>query len=514
MKRYDWVLHLLICCTVLLGFASPLPAHNKATKVCYSLPGDGNFNISLSHGDVDAVTEMTGPDGVRKVVLDAGHGGKDGGCAGKHSLEKDIALDITLRLGQLIKRYHPDVEVIYTRNKDEFIPLHKRAEIANSNKADLFISIHCNTTAKKNSAIGTETFVMGLHRADDNLIVAKRENAAIAHEENFLEKYDGYDPNSAEAHITLSMYQNAFLDQSIKLANLIEDEFKTHGQRVSRGVKQAGFLVLRNTVMPSVLIEAGFLNHSKEEVILTSEEGKDRAAASIFNAFTKYKYDMDKEVVREAVKPEAVAVSHTAEVQPPAEINMPVEINKKEIKKQSAKIEPEPINYVERAKREMAKMKADKMATAKKDQSPNVATNTGKSEKSSRNYTTSSSVDKENLGKKPPVTKTKPVAVTNTKKKEPSSAASRDAKRLEFLVQLSASTAKLKTGEGKWNQVENVMIRYENNFYKYQIGGGGSYDKAAKLKNKLRTMGFSDCFVVAYYDDKPIAIKDAIALSH
>ena len=301
MKRFILAFSFLTFC---LGIYSPsitAKAPNKAAKVAYSLPDCANFNISLSNPDeIDPIASI-GSDGIKKVVLDAGHGGKDDGCSGKNSHEKDIALDITLRVGQLIKKHHPDVEVIYTRKRDEFIPLHERAAVANRNKADVFISIHCNTTAKRNSAIGTETFVMGLHRAEDNLLVAKRENAVIEHESDYESHYDGYDPNSDEGHIMLSMYQNAFLDQSISLANLIEDEFKSHGQRVSRGVKQAGFLVLRNTVMPSVLIEAGFLNHSKEESILTSEEGKDRTAAAIFNAFTKYKLDMDKMVVKSVI---------------------------------------------------------------------------------------------------------------------------------------------------------------------------------------------------------------------
>ncbi|MCB0688117.1 MAG: N-acetylmuramoyl-L-alanine amidase, partial [Saprospiraceae bacterium] len=259
MKRYLSAFSTLSLGLLIFCFSITANASIKGAKVAYSLPDYDYFNISLSNfDDVDPIPSI-GSDGVKKVVLDAGHGGKDGGCSGKNSKEKDIALDITLRVGQLIKKHHPDVEVIYTRKMDEFIPLHERAAIANRNEADIFISIHCNTTAKRNSALGTETFVMGLHRAEDNLMVAKRENSVITQENNYEQHYDGYDPNSDEGHIMLSMYQNAFLDQSIALANLIEEEFKNHGQRVSRGVKQAGFLVLRNTVMPSVLIEAGFL---------------------------------------------------------------------------------------------------------------------------------------------------------------------------------------------------------------------------------------------------------------
>ncbi|MDX1477951.1 MAG: N-acetylmuramoyl-L-alanine amidase [Saprospiraceae bacterium] len=224
-----------------------------------------------------------------RVVIDAGHGGKDPGCIGKLVREKDVALGITLALGRMLEEAYPDVEVLYTRDSDVFVPLHERARIANKAEADLFISVHANSVARRNSAYGTETFVLGLHRAEDNLEVAKRENAVILMEDDYQEHYDGYDPNSPEGHILLSMYQNAFLEQSIALAHRIEEQFKHKIKRHSRGVKQAGFLVLRNTTMPSVLVEAGFLSHDDEEAYLAREEGQQDIAASIFAAFAEYK---------------------------------------------------------------------------------------------------------------------------------------------------------------------------------------------------------------------------------
>ncbi|NND32142.1 MAG: hypothetical protein HKN76_06075 [Saprospiraceae bacterium] len=491
MKRYIAAFRILTFGFLIMGFSAPVGAICKMAKVGYSLPDCPNFNISLIDAIASDVDPMTGSKGIKKVVLDAGHGGKDEGCSGRNSKEKDIALDITLRVGQLIKRHHPDVEVIYTRNKDEFVPLHERASIANKNKADLFISIHCNTTAKKNSAIGTETFVMGLHRAEDNLMVAKRENSVIEHEHDYEKHYEGYDPNSDEGHITLSMYQNAFLDQSIMLANLIESEFKSHGQRVSRGVKQAGFLVLRNTVMPSVLIEAGFLNHNKEESILTSEEGKDRAAASIFNAFTKYKYDMDKMVASQSLSTiEAIPASHTIH-------NEPTSSDK--IASASANEEEPAVNYVERAKREMERMKKDK--SGKADMEKPAAVSVVKSETKEERTTSTAS---------------KPVISTKEEKQDvPASPGIKPReKKLEYVVQLSASTKKIRQAGGKWNEVENLMIRFENNMYKYQVGTIESYEAAVKTKERLRKMGFNDCFVVAYYNDQPIKVKDALAMSN
>jgi N-acetylmuramoyl-L-alanine amidase len=331
---------------------------------------------------------------------------------------------------------------------------------------------------------------MGLHLAEDNLQVAKRENAVIEHESNYEAHYDGYDPNSDEGHIMLSMFQNAFLDQSISLANLIEDEFKTHGQRVSRGVKQAGFLVLRSTVMPSVLIEAGFLNHSKEESILTSEEGKDRTAAAIFNAFTKYKLDMDKMVAHNqtSMQVEAIPASYTETQISPETTSEPV----------VSQDETESINYVERAKKEMERMQTQKNSGSKSEEKIVAAP------------------------AKPKVSNQKPVVkeaanLSEAKKQteqEPVNKIVPREKKLEYAVQLSASAKKIRSGGGKWDQVDNVMIRFENNLYKYQVGALNSYEDALAIKAKLKSLGFADCFVVAYYNDQLIQVKEALALSH
>jgi len=230
---------------------------------------------------------------VTTVVIDAGHGGKDPGALGKKSFEKDIALSIALKVGDYIKQNLPDVKVIYTRSTDEFIPLNTRAEIANKNKADLFISIHCNASASS-KAIGTETFVMGLHKSKDNLEVAKLENAAILYEEDYLETYDGYDPSSSESHIIFSLYQNAYLNQSIEIASNIQNQFRDRAQRHDRGVKQAPFIVLWRVTMPAILVEVGFIDNPKEEEYLMSETGQNHIASAIYRAFRDYKQQQDR----------------------------------------------------------------------------------------------------------------------------------------------------------------------------------------------------------------------------
>jgi N-acetylmuramoyl-L-alanine amidase len=228
---------------------------------------------------------------VRTIVIDPGHGGHDPGCHGSFAHEKNVALAVSLKLGKLIEQYFPDVKVIYTRKTDVFVELYRRAQIANENKADLFVCIHCNSGPK--TAYGAETFVMGLHKTDDNLNVAKRENAVILKEDNYERKYDGFDPNSAEANIIFSLYQNAFLDQSLYFADRLQHEFKNHANRHNRGVKQAGFLVLYKTTMPSVLIETGFLTNTEDEKFLKSEHGQHKMAHSILRAFNTYKHWVD-----------------------------------------------------------------------------------------------------------------------------------------------------------------------------------------------------------------------------
>jgi N-acetylmuramoyl-L-alanine amidase len=230
---------------------------------------------------------------LRTVVIDPGHGGLDDGTSGKLSKEKDIALAISLKVGNLIKENIPGINIIYTRDSDVFIPLNERADIANRNNADLFISIHCNGNTNI-YASGTETYAMGLHKSEGNLEVAKKENAAILYEEDYSTKYEGFDPNSTESYIIFTFLQNTFLQQSLNYASFVQDQFENRAQRKNRGVKQAGFLVLWKTTMPSVLIEVGFLTNPKEELYLVSNEGQDYIASAIYRAFKDYKKTIEE----------------------------------------------------------------------------------------------------------------------------------------------------------------------------------------------------------------------------
>ena len=228
---------------------------------------------------------------LRTIVIDAGHGGKDPGCSGFGSKEKDIALDVALKLGDFIKQNMEDVKIIYTRKSDVFIELHERAAIANRNNADLFISVHVN--AGPSGLYGTETFCMGLHKSEQNLEIAKRENASILMEQNHEHKYDGFDPNSPESYILFSLYQSAFMASSAKLAGKIEKEFGEINKRHSRGVKQAGFLVLWKTSMPSVLVETGFLTDTTDANYLKDEKGRLDTAWGIYSAVEDFRNEME-----------------------------------------------------------------------------------------------------------------------------------------------------------------------------------------------------------------------------
>ena len=223
------------------------------------------------------------------VVLDAGHGGHDPGAIGRRGKEKNINLSVALKLGRLIEDNCPDTKVVYTRKKDVFLPLHKRAEIANNAKANLFISIHTNAIAARNSDIrGTETYTLGLHKTQENLEVAKKENAVILIEDDYKQRYAGFNPNSSESYIIFEFMQDKNMAQSVDFATLIQRHFK-RCNRVDKGVHQAGFLVLRETSMPSVLIELGYISNPSEETYLLSDNGSSNLANAIYNAFLNYK---------------------------------------------------------------------------------------------------------------------------------------------------------------------------------------------------------------------------------
>jgi len=236
----------------------------------------------------DAAAQKESRGSFRTVVLDPGHGGKDPGALGKTAKEKDIVLAVALKVGEYLKKEMPDLNLVYTRNTDVFVPLDERAEIANKAKADLFVSIHANWISNPKIQ-GTETFVLGLHRSEENLEVAKKENSVIILEDDYSTKYEGFDPNQTESYIIFELMQNVYLDQSIEAASAIQQQFEKRVGRHNRGVKQAGFLVLRKTAMPGILVELGFLSNQDEEKFMMSEEGQTYLASAIFRAIRDYK---------------------------------------------------------------------------------------------------------------------------------------------------------------------------------------------------------------------------------
>ena len=227
------------------------------------------------------------------LVIDAGHGGHDAGALGTFSKEKNINLNVALAFGRLVESNCPGVKVIYTRKTDVFIPLHQRADIANRNKADLFISIHTNALPKGAKATGLETYTLGMHRASDNFDVAKRENSVILIEKDYKQHYEGFDPSSSESYIMFEFLQDKNMAQSVELAKMVQKRTCAAAARPNKGVKQAGFLVLRETSMPSCLIELGFISTPSEEQFLNSDEGIANMGRGIYQAFCDYlaKYD-------------------------------------------------------------------------------------------------------------------------------------------------------------------------------------------------------------------------------
>lgn len=418
--------------------------------------------------------------GVTKVVIDAGHGGHDSGCLGRNSKEKDIALSISLKLGKYIEEHYSNVEVIYTRKTDKFLELHERAEIANNARADLFICIHCNSACmfdkKKKKEVcnrqieGVESWVMGLNKTDANLEVAKRENEVILLEKDYTSQYDGFDPNSPEANIIFSLYQNTFLEQSLRMASLVQQEVKGKG-RGGRGVKQAGFLVLFKTYMPSILIETGFLSNEKEEKYLMSVKGQDEIASAIFRAFQQYKGSHEN--VKEQESPKGKSEVQKEEVK----------TEKPEVKSEDKK--PEKPEVKEKA------VDANKVKTVEKETDKPVASikpvvQNGGEEK--KNGTDS--------------LKNKPVT-------EPSIISNAD-DVLQWGVQFYTAAKAVPDNHKIYKNFDDVREDYEKGIYKYSTGIFATRQDAVKLQSKIRSMGYNDAFVVAFFNGKKISIKEAM----
>ncbi len=396
------------------------------------------FELSAS----DPVPASRGDEGF-VVVLDAGHGGHDPGNLGNGYMEKNIALSIVLKIGEELKKI-PGIKVVYTRDDDSFVDLFVRGEIANKADADLFVSVHCDSHTS--NAHGAGTFVLGLHANKQNFEVAKKENSVIYLEDNYETRYANYDINSPESVIGLTIMQEEFLDQSILLAKLIQDNFTSKLKRNDRKVKQAGFIVLHQTFMPSVLIETGFLTNKEEGRYLNSSKGQAEMGKAIAEAILKY---------RTSIPDEQAVISNG-----PGQKSQPVV---RDVPKQA---DPD--------------LKSEKT----------LQTNPEKANSSDSQVAADAKTDEVN--ENPPAR----MQVAR--------------EGVTFKVQIMASSKNLPPGSPEFKGLNKISKEPVNNLYRYLYGETDTYMGAKLLKNNSDMKGFTTSYIVAYKDGKRIPLDDAL----
>lgn len=415
---------------------------------------------------------------IKKVVIDAGHGGNDPGCVVNGCSEKNITLSIALKLGRYIEKNIKDVQVIYTRKDDTFVELFQRAEIANQNKADLFISIHCNANPSS-APFGVETYVMGNHRSKANLEVAQKENASILLEDDYLKNYNGFDPNSTEAYIIFSLYQNAFLEQGLNLAAKVQKQLRDRVSRYDRGVKQAGFLVLFKTTMPSILTETGFLSNADERAFISSTKGQEYIASAIYRAFKEYKSETEdtrykKDEVDEIKDlPKINYDSLSKEVSKNNENDVVnndsiiAEANKNEVVKKDT-IKPE------------IKISPDTVKKNVQKEQPKQVKEQPKQAKENKNF-----------------------AKENTSKEVPK------VNKVVYKVQFTTSPVKLSKTNEVYRKFPDVYEYFNGGIYKYATGEYKSITETKPLLNEIRNKGYKDAFIVAFSNGERITLEEA-----
>jgi N-acetylmuramoyl-L-alanine amidase len=396
------------------------------------------------------------------VVIDAGHGGKDGGAVRGIYKEKDINLGVAKTLGELIEANFNDVKVVYTRKTDVFVDLDKRTQIANKAKANLFISIHTNSTAAKTTNVsGADTYILGLARSAENLEVAKRENSVILLEDNYTSKYEGFDPNSAESYIIFEFISNKYMEQSLQFADYVQKDFKGIAKRTDRGVRQAEFLVLRKTSMPSVLIELGFTNNQAEVKYLSSRLGQRTMATAIYSGFKKYKREFDKKQGRYVASPD-----NNEEFDDIAVEEAIIE----------DKVVIEDTYVVEKAGTPVVKESAGVKNLAKipkkRGQSPERIGETPKKE-------------------------------TDTSGKTEKAAVKNVSNQTEYRVQFFVSSKKLSDNSKEFKGLLPVSFYRDGGSYKYTYGSTTDYNEIIKIQRQVRAK-FKDAFVVRFKNGKRV----------
>ena len=391
------------------------------------------------------------------LVIDAGHGGHDAGAVGAITKEKAINLNVALAFGRLVERNCPDVKVIYTRKTDVFVPLHVRADIANKNKADLFISIHTNSLPRGRIARGIETYTLGMHRAADNLAVAKRENEVILYEKDYKQRYQGFDPNSSESYIMFEFMQDHNMAQSVELAKYVQRRTCSLTGRQNKGVKQAGFLVLRETSMPSCLIELGFISTADEERFLHSDNGVSQLGQGIYQAFLDYKRKHDNNI----------SVPYKAD-EPKQEVDIPQVVPERPVKETPAEpVKPvvsAPVRVVE-----TLQVKSDSVS-AKEEVAP---------------------VKKEVLPMKNEVVPAK-----------------NDGAPI-FKVQILASSSRLKPASPQLKGQTGADYYEEGGLFKYTIGASEDYNEISRLRKSL-LVNFPEAFIIAFKGGQKMDVRQAI----
>tara|TARA_R110002167_G_scaffold220786_1_gene425394 strand:+ start:1961 stop:3253 length:1293 start_codon:yes stop_codon:yes gene_type:complete len=387
------------------------------------------------------------------VVLDAGHGGHDPGNLGNGYLEKKIALNIVLKVGEILSK-NKDIKVIYTRKDDTFIDLYVRGEVANKANADLFVSVHCDSHTS--DAHGAGTFVLGLHANKQNFEIAKKENSVIYLEENYENRYADYDINSPESVIGLTIMQEEFLDQSVALATMIQDNFSNKLKRTDRKVKQAGFIVLHQTFMPSVLVETGFLTNKDEGAYLNSTKGQNDMGDAIAKAILHYK---------EGVKPTIKNV----------ETNV--------AKPKAPTVKEEIVEKEEEKKEIITEAVEEKVAEVKKPEVTNTP---------------------------PKVEEAKEVVEVPAVKVKEAIDANEVAKSIVFKIQLMASSKNVALNPSNFKGLSNLSQEPYKNLYRYMYGETRSFREAKMMQTQAKEKGYSSAYIVAYKLGERIPIQVAI----
>lgn len=443
------------------------------------------------------------------LVIDAGHGGHDSGAKGSFSYEKNINLSVALAFGKYVERNCPDVRVVYTRKKDVFIPLYERAEIANRNKANLFVSVHTNALPKGRISRGFETYTLGdgrSHGTKTNLDVAKRENAVIFMEKDYKQHYVGYDPNSAESNIMFEFVQDHNMQQSVEFAKLLQRNVCSMAGRINKGVHQDNFAVLRLTSMPACLIELGFITTPDEEKALNDPNMVDRIGRGIYNAFIEYKSKQ--------------AGGITIPYKPLPETDNEVEAKNEAMPEAKNDAKTEAKNEAKAETKNDAKPKANRETKTNARNKQSIAAleddiitfdeNAGKG--TNKPVTKPAQEVKQEAAAKPtpvakPLQETKPVLEVNQ---------AQEAKNVEqgvpvFKIQILTSSRKLRADDAAFKGLKGVDFYTEGNNYKYTYGASANYNEIYRLRKEVVAQ-FPSCFIIALKDGQRMDVNEAIKL--